>query len=116
MPAAPVSSAAPVLDRLAVAVGGSARQSPSRVGLLAVFSKLSDLRKPCGRRHSGTVRPDDTKSGPRTVPTFGEISSSRNGLAFRQRRHGEPAVQGRRGELAGVVRVAYPSVRSCAVI
>jgi len=82
MPAAPVSSAAPVLDRLAVAVGGSARQSPSRVGLLAVFSKLSDLRKPCGRRHSGTVRPDDTKSGPRTVPTFGEISSSRNGWPF----------------------------------
>ncbi|WP_198946381.1 ISAs1 family transposase [Pseudofrankia asymbiotica] len=55
MPAAPVSPPAPVLDQLAAAVTGGYHRPPSASGLLAVFGRLSDPRKPRGRRHSLAV-------------------------------------------------------------
>lgn len=55
MPAVSVSSSAPVLDQLAAAVTDGYPRSSSVSGLLAVFGRVPDPRKPQGRRHDLAV-------------------------------------------------------------
>lgn len=55
MPAVPVSLSAPVLDQLAAAVTDGHHRPSSVSGLLAVFGRVPDPRKPRGRRHSLAV-------------------------------------------------------------
>src|SRR6516225_10360529 len=79
MPAAPVLSSAPVLDRLAVAAGGSADRPPAPAGLLAVFGRVPDPRKPRGRRHSLaavlTLATCAVLAGARSFTAIGEWSA-----------------------------------------